>query len=407
MKGKKHIRFAVAALSLSALCGCSQVDGTGDEAGGGNTWDVPVSFVVQSSASSSATAGSSWDNGENPPYANVRGLYTDRIQLNVYKRTKDGAYADDADGFVFDKKVVLTCAVPGGAYLYPHYRYAYATGVVNMDKAYEYRVTAVGYAEQRRERALFSITESGAFADAEVSLTDAVQYATPELFFGTPRYGADMTDKEAGTVVFSYESGAVNALGGWLYRCVAGAELTLMKVPPEVKALALVADSVNTQCKSTCYDDFKTPEGKNGVAEVDGTDGFVLDTWTRPRDWVSVYGVAAETDSIDVVMDRSNLFPVTSTLYVRITLENEDGGDDEIMAVPLRMKMRTDSNGDVITPDAVNTDAQLAEGTLVFERNHYYRIAGEYERLITKKLPLVIIVNPNWDGDIDLTPGGK
>ena len=169
----------------------------------------------------------------------------------------------------------------------------------------------------------------------------------------------------------------------------------------------MVADSANTHCKSTCYDDFKTPQGKNGVAEVDETNGFVLDTWTRPSDWVSVYGVAAETDSIDVVMDRSNLFPVTSTLYVRITLENEDGGDGEIMAVPLRMKMRTDSNGDVITPDAVNTDAQLAEGTLVFERNHYYRIAGEYERLITKKLPLVIIVNPNWDGDVDLTPGGK
>ncbi len=405
--GNKYMRFVGGLFCLTALSGCSQVDGMGDEADGGNTWAMPVSFVVQSSGSSSASSGSSWDNGENPPYANVRKLYTDRIQLNVYKRTKGGSYADDAEGFTFDKKVVLTCAIPGGAYLYPHYRYAYATGVVNMDKDYEYRVTAIGYAEQKNERTLFSFTESGSFTDAEVSLTNTTQYTTPELFFGTPRYGADMTDKEAGTVVFSYESGAINALGGWLYRCVAGMELTLMKVPPEVKALALLTNAVNTKCKSTCYADFLTPDGKQDVAEEEESTKFVLDTWERPDDWTTVYGVENETDSIDVVMSESNLLPVTSTLYVRITIDKEGEADDEVMVVPLRMKKRTDSNGDVITPDAVNTDDQLAEGTLVFERNHYYQVAGEYEKLITKKVPLVILINPNWDGDIDLTPGGK
>ncbi len=98
----------------------------------------------------------------------------------------------------------------------------------------------------------------------------------------------------------------------------------------------------------------------------------------------------------------SNLLPVTSTLYVRITIEKE-GADDEVMVVPLRMKRRTTSS--CSTTDTVNTDEQLANGTLVFQRNHYYEIAGEYEALVIKKLPLVVYVNPNWDGDIDLILG--
>ncbi len=407
MKGTKYIRLAGGLMCLLGILGCQSEEGAGDEASEG-TWEVPVSFIVQRSGSSSASTGTKTrGSGENPAYDNdtVRTLYTDRIQLNVYKRTKGGSYADDAEGFSFDKKVTLTCRKPDAAdrYYSDNFRYAYASGVINMDKAYEYRCTAIGYAEQKREQDMFSFKESN-FSVASVSLTDATQYTTPELFFGTPRYGADMTNKEAGTVVFSYESGAINALGGWLYRCVAGVGLTLRKVPPEVKALALLTSAVNTQCQATCYDDFLTPvsDGKKTVPEGEEASKFVLDTWSRPDDWVSVYGVTAETDSIEVTMNESNLFPVTSTLYVRITLEKEDDEDDEIMVVPLRMKKRTTGSTSDSTDDT-NSDEQLAEGTLVSERNHYYRIAGEYERLITKKLPLVIIINPNWDGDIDLT----
>ncbi len=409
MKGNNYIRTVGVLMCLLGAVGCQSEGNVGDGSGDG-TWEMPVSFIVQQSGSPSASAGTTTrGNGENPPYDNdtVRPLYTDRIQLNVYKRTKDGSYANEADGFIFDKKVVLTCRMPDAADLYysDKFRYAYASGVVNMDKAYEYRCTAIGYAEQRGEQNLLSFKESN-YSVASVGLTDVTQFTTPELFFGTPRYGADMTNKEAGTVVFSYESGAINALGGWLYRCVAGVRLTLRKVPPEVKALALLTNTMNTQCKATCYDDFLTPlfEGKRTVPEGEETTKFVLDTWSRPDDWVNVYGVTADTDSINVVMNDSNLFPVTSTLYVRITLENESDSDedDEVMVVPLRMKKRTTDSTSGTTDD-VNTDEQLAEGTLVFERNHYYQIAGEYERLITKKLPLVIIVNPNWDGDIDLT----
>lgn len=406
MKGYGYIWLVGGLFCMMAVCGCrtgdDEEEGTDD-----NTWAMPVSFVVQSSGSS-ASSGSSSNSGssggwEDPIYDNdtVRTLYTDRIQLNVYKRTK-GTYTDEADGFTFDKKVVLTCRKPDLADIFysENFRYAYASGVVNMQKDYEYRVTALGYAEQKDERALFSFTdtENAQFSDARVSLIETNQYTTPELFFGTPRYGADMTDKTAGEVVFSYESGAVNALGGWLYRCVAGIELTVRKVPPEVKSLTLVTGSVNTQCKSTCYDDFKTPEVKVDVAEEDEGTKFVLDSWTRPDDWTTVYDVT-EDDSIDVTMNESNLFPVTSNLYVRIT-QVDDDGNDKVTVVPLRMKKHTTDDDS----DDVNTDEALSNGTLVSERNHYYRIAGDYLTLITKKQPLIIRINPNWDGDIDLTP---
>ncbi len=400
MEGNTYARLAAGLLCLSLFCGCQKSEDWREGADRG-TWEMPVSFIVRS-----ATASDLQSKGNNPAYANVRPLYTDRIQVNVYKRAK-GGYDDDETGFVFDKKVVLPCAIPAGAYLYDQFPYAYASGVVNMEKGYEYRCTAFAYAEQRSERALFSFTESGTFTDAALSLTDAAQYTTPELFFGTPRYGADMTDKEAGDVVFSYESGAIDALGGWLYRCVAGVGLTLRKVPPEVKELALLTDSLNTQCRAACYDDFLTPGGKRTVPEGEESGRFVLDKWTRPDDWVSAYGVEAVTDSINVTMNESNLLPVTSTLYVRITEETDDGSE-QVTVVPLRMKLKVDADGNPVSPDdGVNTAEQLASGTLVSRRNHYYLIAGDYLTLVTKQLPLVIRINPNWDGDIDLTPGGK
>ncbi len=397
MRGNNYIRLVGGLIGLLGVVGCQSADVAQDGTDEG-TWDVPVSFVVQSASANAVSRGS----GENPPYDNdtVRPLYTDRIQLNVYKRTKDGSYANETDGFTFDKKVVLTCEVQDGTSA-SGARYAYASGVINMDKAYEYRCTALGYAEQKGEQSLFSFTGT-AFSDAQVSLTNTTQYTTPELFFGTPRYGADMTNKEAGTVVFSYQSGAINALGGWLYRCVAGTELTLRKVPPEVKTLTLLTNAVNTQCQSTCYDDFLTPlpEGKQTVPEGEETAKFVLDAWTRPDNWVTKYGVETETDSITVTINESNLFPVTATLYVQITIDKGEGEDDEVMVVPLRMKKRATSTSS--SSDTVNTDEQLTNGTLVFQRNHYYEIAGEYESLVIKKLPLVVYVNPNWDGDIDL-----
>ncbi len=398
MKGKKYILLTSGLVGLLTVCGCQSADVAQDESSE-QTWEMPVSFVVQSARLSSGSTGGS---GENPTYDNPRTLYTDHIQLNVYKRLKNGTYDNDATGFSLDKKVVLPCEIPDESFS-QHYRYAYAKGVVNMDRDYEYRCTALGYAEQKGEQSLFSFTGT-TFSDAQVSLTNTTQYTTPELFFGTPRYGASMTDKDAGTIVFSYQSGAINALGGWLYRCVAGTSLTLRKVPPEVKSLTLLTNAVNTQCQSTCYDDYLTPiaDGKKEVTDVESGSQFVMDMWTRPENWVSVYGVSTVKDSINVTMNESNLFPVTSTLYVRITIEKE-GADDEVMVVPLRMKKRATSSSS--STDTVNTDEQLANGTLAFQRNHYYEIAGEYESLVIKKLPLVIYINPNWDGDIDLILG--
>ncbi len=402
MKGNKHTWLVGGLFCLSVVCGCQKSEDCQKDPDKG-TWELPVSFIVQSSPEGVGTRGSE----EKPAYGNVRTLYADHIQVNVYKRDK-GNYAIDTTGFTFDKSVVLPCEI----HLYNHFPYAYATGVINMDKSYEYRCTAIAYAEQLGERGLFSFTSSdnkeiSAFSKASVSLTNTTQYTTPELFFGTPRYGADMTDKGAGVEVFSYESGAINALGGWLYRCVAGVGLTLRKVPPEVKTLALLTSSVNTQCKATCYDDFLSPDGKQTVTEGEESSKFVLDTWTRPDSWVTDYGVETVKDSINVTMNRSNLFPVTSTLYVRITEETEDDEEDKVTVVPLRMKWKVGEDDKPLSPDDVTTDEQLSAGTLVSQRNHYYQIVGDYLTLVTKRQPLVIIINPNWDGDIDLTPGGK
>ncbi len=428
MKGNGYMRLVGGLICMMAVCGCrtgnDEDDGTHDGTDDG-TWVMPMAFVVQSTGASASTGSSTGSGGwEDPVYDNdtVRALYTDRIQLNVYKRLKGGGYTDEATGFAFDKKVVLTCREPDPADIFysDHFRYAYASGVVNMQKDYEYRVTALGYAEQKNERTLFSFTdtESAVFSGAEVTLTNTDQYTTPELFFGTPRYGADMKNPDVGDIVFSYESGAINALGGWLYRCVAGIGLTVRKVPPSVKSMTLITGSVNTRCKSTSYEDFKTPEDKVDVAEGDEANRFVLDSWSRPDDWTTVYGVEDE-DSINVTMNESNLFPVKSNLYVRIVQEDEDG-NDKVTVVPLRMKKSaassssgssssdsdSDSDSDSSSGDSddVNTDEALSNGTLVTERNHYYHIAGDYVTLVTKKQPLVIRINPNWDGDIDLTP---
>ena len=113
MKGYGYIRLVGGLFCMMAVCGCRTGDDE-EEGTDNNTWTMPVSFVVPASGSTASSGGSGgW---EDPIYDNdtVRTLYTDRIQLNVYKRTK-GTYTDEAEGFTFDKKVVLTCRKPDPA----------------------------------------------------------------------------------------------------------------------------------------------------------------------------------------------------------------------------------------------------------------------------------------------------
>ena len=48
-----------------------------------------------------------------------------------------------------------------------------------------------------------------------------------------------------------------------------------------------------------------------------------------------------------------------------------------------------------------------AQGILAFYRNHYYRIKGTFQDLISQNALLSVTVNPDWEGDADLSLDGK
>lgn len=396
MKRNKYIGLTGGLLCLLFAGGCQNSEDFSEKTEE-EKWQVPVSFVVQSS-SLSPTRSDKLTNGENPTVNNVRDLYTDRVQVNIYRRAA-GVYANNETGFVFDRKVVLTCDEPNSN---DGNNYRYAHGFIELQKAYEYRSTAIGYAEQKNEAALFSFSENGNFSDASFSLTDAMQYTTPELFFGTLRYGGNLQDKEAGDVVFTYEKG--KGLVGWLYRCVAGVELTLRDVPAEVTEIGLLAGTMNTESKAMYYDDFLTPGGEQNVSDNDKKDKFELMKWARPAD---------ATETTDVNLKGASLLPVTSTLSVCFMK------DGTAFVVPLHLKKKEEGGSDtggypgggsgtgIIPDEGKDEDEELAKGQISFQRNYYYRIAGDFQTLATQKTPLTITINPNWDGDVDLSLGDK
>lgn len=375
MKRSKYIQLAGGLLFLLLAGGCQNSADFPEEVPE-ETWEVPVSFIVQSSVQS-PTRSEATGKGFPPAIGNVRDLYTDRVQVNIYKRPANQTYADDETGFVFDRKMVFFCNEPteeDGEI----FRYAY--GNIKFDTSYEYRASAIGYAKQKDEDKLFSFTESGDFNAASIWLTDTEQYTTPELFFGTLHYGHNLTHEEEGNVVFSYEKG--KQLAGWLYRCVSGVELNLTGVPADVTEIALLARTVNTESKAMCYDDFTKPIGEQNVGADEEIRKFELAKWKRPSD------TAADDGVTDVTLKGANLLPVTSTLAVRIT----QGTKESVVTLYLKEKEKKE---------------EPANREIHFQRNHYYLISGNYETLSTPEMPFTITINPNWDGDADLSLGGK
>lgn len=358
------------------------------------TWAVPVSFVVQPGRPVASTKGS----GENPTIDNMRELYTDKVQVNFYRRPDGNTYGDIEEGFVLEQTVLLDCQ-PATAEDGNNRRYA--RGTVYLQKGFEYRATAIAYAAQRDEQNYFRFS-GNAFADAYVSLTDESQYKTPELFFGTLRYGGSLEDKMAGEALFAFSRNDGKALAGWLYRCVAGVELTLKGVPSEVREIALLSNTMSIGSQAMCYDDFLSSDRQ--VQAGDGEDKFAVMEWTRPE---------GDNTSSDVVLKGGNLLPVTTLLSVRVTKEN-----GEVTVIPLRLQKKITEDTTPVYPDEGcgtgilpdndgNTDENLAQGKVRFLRNYYYRIGGDYEKLVTQNLTLVVTINPYWEGDADLSLGGK
>ncbi len=392
MKKKNYIHYVAALLGLLvAASGCQSDEEWTDD----NTVQMPVSFLLQSAGMRPDGSENNGRSAESPQLKNPRKLYADRVQLNVYRRA-EGTYADDKEGFTFDRTMTLKCVESTDN------SFRKATGTLLVEKGYEYRTTALAYSEEKQEKDLFSLTHgtAKAFGEAQMTLTDTEQYKTPELFFGTPLYDTTPGTEGDGTPLFIPNPDVETELRGVLYRCVAGVELTLTEVPENVAKLTLLAGKLNTQSKATVYDDFLDP---TGLQETDAAAGekFVIAQWMRPAD---------DTAEKEVLLTDANLLAVdASPLYVKITLTD---GTESIVHIRIKHKGADNTGGGypgggsgtgiIPNPGDKPDDSVINDGNLNFKRNNYYRIKGNYKQLTTTDLPLVVTINPYWDGDHEL-----
>lgn len=373
------------------------------------TKEVPVSFSFQAVGALTTKA------GETPPaYHYAREVAVDRVKLYVYKRASDAVYTNDEEGFSLDegKGRVLTAVeqnghdddnMTGQNTTQPHF---VARGTLQLESGYDYRITALGYSEVKGESGLFKLN-NGFFRTAEVELTDTKNYTTPELFWGN----VVTIDNDS---IFSYETATDPdmELSGWLYRVVAGVELTLSNVPENVRSIELMADSINIKSKARYYDDFL--ETYDMRKNTDHTH-YLLGKWERGDNTGEPCNIIGP-----------NLFDICTSLSLRIKLDDdteqyarlrikEASSDDNVSGQSLGTKAIPDDggNGTGIIPGGEETpedpenpdDPDKNPFTVCFKRNNYYKIEGDYEKLMTNELNITVIVNPNWDADVSLTLG--
>ena len=372
------------------------------------TKEVPVSFSFQAIGGLTTKAGET-----DPAYHYAREVSVDRVKLYVYKRASDAVYANDEEGFSLDegKGRVLTAVeqngyddnMTGQNTTQPHF---VARGTLQLESGYDYRITALGYSEAKGESGLFKLN-NGFFRTAEVELTDIVNYTTPELFWGN----VVTIDNDS---IFSYETATDPdmELSGWLYRVVAGVELTLSNVPGNVQSIELMADSINIKSKARYYDDFL--ETYDMRKNTDHTH-YLLGKWERGDNTGEPCNIIGP-----------NLFDICTSLSLRIKLDDdteqyarlrikEASSDDNVSGQSLGTKAipGDGGNGTGIIPGGEETpedpenpdDPDKNSFTVCFKRNNYYKIEGDYEKLMTNELNITVIVNPNWDADVSLTLG--
>lgn len=372
------------------------------------TKEVPVSFSFQAVGALTTKA------GETPPaYHYAREVAVDRVKLYVYKRASDAVYTNDEEGFSLDegKGRVLTAVeqnghddnMTGQNTTQPHF---VARGTLQLESGYDYRITALGYSEVKGESELFKLNNVF-FRTAEVELTDTENYTTPELFWGN----VVTIDNDS---IFSYETATDPdmELSGWLYRVVAGVELTLSNVPGNVQSIELMADSINIKSKARYYNDFL--ETYDMRKNTDHTH-YLLGKWERGDNTGEPCNIIGP-----------NLFDICTSLSLRIKLDDdteqyarlrikEASSDDNVSGQSLGTKAipGDGGNGTGIIPGGEETpedpenpdDPDKNSFTVCFKRNNYYKIEGDYEKLMTNELNITVIVNPNWDADVSLTLG--
>ena len=396
MKIIHYIKSVAGLLSLLLAVGSCQTEENRPDEGNGQ---VAVTFLLQSSGLQTGASGDQLGDADGPQLVNPRELYADRVQVNVYSRAIGGSYVNDADGFVFDHKLTLPCYPIG-----PGNSFRKAHGLLDVKEGLEYRTTAYAYSEARQEYEMYALDHSPdqSFSHAKVSLTLSGEYVTPELFFGTPRYGASDADPNGGTVLFAKQNNSKSSLYGILYRCVAGVEVTLRDLPVTVQKLTLLTGKINTESQATVYDDFLLPGGTQ-LSDPAQDNRFVLAQWVRQANDAT----ATEARLVD-----ASLLPVdASPLYMKIEQNN-----GSVSIVHIRLKRAGSGSqtggtypeggsgtGIIPNPDAKpDDDPDVTNGDLNFKRNNYYIIQGSYNKLMASELPLSVTINPYWDGDHQL-----
>ena len=346
------------------------------------TMEVPISFDLSMTGPATRAF-------EEPEISteNVRQTSVDRVNVYVYSRPDDETYPNDLAGFKRHGGVVTLHAVKnndGGVAGHLPANYT-ASGVLSLSSGNEYRITAVAYSEQ---------------------------YKTPELFFGTVVH--NYTD-----TIFHYDDvkndpAGQTSLTGWLYRGVAGIEITLTNVPESVTKIELLADTIYTKVGASHYDDFLHAYAPEKELEYKR---FVLGA-TVPE--------GEETDKTVKIVGPNLLTNICTSLSLRITSEDEEG-KESVEACRLRLRDVDESEvgeeeqtrsipsdggngtgiipeGEVIdpTPEDPSDDNEKNPYRVCFKRNNYYRIEGDYTQLRTFKYTLRVTVNPNWDMDVSL-----
>lgn len=367
------------------------------------TMEVPISFDL--SMTGPATRAFP------PEEANVRECHVDRVNVYVYSRSEDGNYVEGnkRDGFTYRSQVTLTAQETGETGEgQPRYT---ASGVLSLSSGYDYYITAVAYSQKQGEDKLFKRGDNNYLMQSCLELIDFEQYKTPEFFFGTVVHNEQDT-------VFNYQdvkNDKQTSLTGWLYRGVAGIEITLTNVSDTVKKIELLADTIYTKVGASHYDDFLHAYAPEKELEYKR---FVLGEAVPEGE---------ETDKTVKIVGPNLLTNICTSLSLRITSVDEEG-KESVEACRLRLRDVDESEvgeeeqqtrsipsdggngtgiipeGEVIdpTPEDPSDDNVKNPYRVCFKRNNYYRIEGDYTQLRTFKYTLRVTVNPNWDMDVSL-----
>ena len=415
---------------------------------------MPIAFNLQNVGDGLTTKVSPSDGHS---YGNeVRPVKVDKVDVYLYSRPANGNYYGD-NALEFTRVGKYTFAVADkGDKAWPRY---VAEGWVELSGSKEYRMTAIAYGSEEVKNKPFTVT-GDSFEDAAIQLTaitntydnnnNPTEYNAPELFFGTVL--ANDVD-----TLFTYDDvkGKEAALSGWLYRGVAGIQLSLFNVPKEVTKIELLADTIYTEVGARYYDDFLyayEPQKEEAYerftlgGDEEGT--FWNDFENKAKDDEAIkktledIRAAVDQTILDEVKEKrifhivgpNLLTDICTSLSVRITEKN--GTTTETKFARLRLKETGTTSGvdkvstqglttksapinedgetagpgtgiiDYEIPDNIeNPDADdpNAPFRVCFQRNNYYQIVGDYEKLLTQKYTLRVLVNPNWDGNVELS----